>query len=303
VGFDPQRIEREPLMAGLTVSQLGNLHHPGTIGCFVVDNQSGRIALLSNYHVLRFYEPSRLRSLVSVDAHEKLMIQPAGFDVPALKNWDGKDSGIRASIDDCVIAKWERGRLEDNLDAAIAILRPGVFWTNQTPDKIILRAPPEKSTSVTHGRVSAFGMCGGGRVYGRIVNCPVPVSKLPLKLPHEKQVQSDLGVLQREVKALESRVEIDVTDQYFVEPDALFNTGSAETQFQSPSDSGTVLINEFGQVIGLLHSVYKDSSSGIGYGVATPIERVLRDLNLSFPSHSSGVTPSDSSWVLPSKLF
>ena len=49
-----------PLRPGISISQKGfGAATGGTLGCFVEDNATGKIMLLSNMHILQFYQVTK----------------------------------------------------------------------------------------------------------------------------------------------------------------------------------------------------------------------------------------------------
>lgn len=84
----------------------------GSLGCFVRDNTSPRVMILSNYHVLMKVESLGIGSVT----------QPPE-----------KFCGAKHPV-----ATYVRGSLGGNMDAAVAALDPAVAWLNRTPDDTII---------------------------------------------------------------------------------------------------------------------------------------------------------------------
>ena len=71
---------------------------------------------------------------------------------------------LTSTIEKCTIARFERGFLDANFDAAVATLKPGVQWTNATPDATQILAPPPVPTP--GGPVWKYGDASGRKKWG-----------------------------------------------------------------------------------------------------------------------------------------
>jgi hypothetical protein len=105
----PDLARVRPLQVGCSVSGGGH-PGPGSICCFVRDNTSGRIGLLSNQHVIR---------AEGLDKPLPTIYQPA-------KNNGGSNADN--------VGTFVRGFLNADLDAAYCELDNGVNWANSTRD-------------------------------------------------------------------------------------------------------------------------------------------------------------------------
>jgi hypothetical protein len=210
-----------PLMAGVSIC--GYPHPgPGSIACFVYCGQTGKPMLLSNEHVLR-------AQTTDEDFAPEIL-------QPAIHN-----GGIITDE----VAKFSRGYLNSEGDAAVAYLSEGVKFANMTPEGrqfVGFGAEPTVGemvykrgamSNLTIGRVKA--VVGGGNV------------------PHK------------------GRGEIAFANQYVIEP------WNPEDEFQIPGDSGSALFNRHGQVLGVMHA------GGGKSAMATPIVAVMQKLNLLWP--------------------
>ena len=206
----------------------------GSLGCFVRDTSSGKIMILSNYHVLM-----------------KEGFFDAGVVLQPPQKWGGDSSKP--------VARYVRGALGGDMDAAVAALEPDVKWQNVTADGLQLRGRggPCKiddtvkkhgpATGLTSGIVTslsaAFNRTDWGKVPMRNLIRVAPM--LPLKLRS---------------------------------PGAL---GNKKYVFQYSGDSGSALLDRNDRIVGLMHSAVLDpDNEDFGCGFASPIDAVLSRLRV-----------------------
>src|SRR5262245_36724759 len=131
-----------PLRPGLGISQKGfGLSTGGSLGCFLTDNKSGDTVLVSNQHVLAYYNSGFWPNQSEKDA-ESQVIQPDGSEINAYviqrSTWQnindsftelgipfGRSSSDTLAIaqerltaaiaDRCVVAKFLAGQLKGDL--------------------------------------------------------------------------------------------------------------------------------------------------------------------------------------------
>jgi hypothetical protein len=283
---------KDPLCPGLYISQKGfGMAAGGTLGCFMTDNKSGGTVLVSNQHVLAFYQPSWWPSQSEKDAGVQV-IQPDGSEINAYvtprRTWleieqGFKEIGVAFGIglgdtedgarnrlaeliaDRCVVATVLRGQLGGNLDVAVAALKPGIQWTNQLEDgTTTITAPPRQDSIAVGTRVGKWGARSNcwktGTITALGVQTTVPFASTNQKtLPCPSLPQPAL----HKTEQLSDLIEV---------------TGDGNGVFQMQGDSGSALCTADGHLIGIL------SSGGLGpKAYAIPIWTVIKEFGLSFP--------------------
>ena len=116
----PDLGKHRPLRPGVSVSG-GEHPGPGSIGCFVVCNRTGRQMLLSNEHVLR---------------------AEFGIQRPDERPIVRQPAKLNAGMAHDRVAEYARGILDARIDAAVAYLDPLVRGVNRLPDGTALRHEP-----------------------------------------------------------------------------------------------------------------------------------------------------------------
>lgn len=300
-----------PICPGISVSQSGfGGAVGGTLGCFVEDRDSGAIMLLSNMHVIQFYQANRgffstqrpkaqldivqpctmelKQSVLDTFGHDKKAVWDKAHKRPnhtygtfkepdppteaEIKAYYTKTCNDRlaALVELCLVAEFARGFLEKNFDAAVATLKPGTMWTNATPDGTQILAPPASPTPA--GRLWKYGDASGVKKWARGMVSQVEES-VPFKtFDNDSMLFGDLSAA---FKPLPVKFEAGATWKI---------TGEAEGPYQIQGDSGSALCNQNNQLIGLM------SAGGVGKTAqAIPIDVVFERLNVRFPVAPNGM--------------
>ena len=226
----PDLGKHRPLRPGVSISG-GEHPGPGSIGCFVVCNRTGRHMLLSNEHVLRAEF-----GIQRLDEHP-LVRQPAK---------------LNAGMAHDRVAEYARGLLDPRIDAAVAVLDPQVKGFNRLPDGTVLRHVP--GPMPTGEPVYKWGAASGRTMgwLGAAVDASVPHAKFshdPIHFRGQLQITPRIDALTRK-----------------------------PVPFQVPGDSGSILYDGSGRILGLLHG---GAAGGLG-ALATPIDRVFELLDVRF---------------------
>jgi hypothetical protein len=151
------------------------------------------------------------------------------------------------------IAVYARGKLDKTMDAAVCYLNAGVGWSNETRQGPLQASIPIVGVNNHFAVNDAVWKCGcmsfiaHGRIQDVDKDSTVPHAKFGGNVAFEHQI---------EVKSVSNR------------------------QFQIPGDSGSCLINQANEIIGLLHGGLK------GGAVATPIEDVFDEMDVDFVAGS-----------------
>lgn len=220
---------RNPLLAGSAIGQRGT-NGPGTLGCFV--RLEGRIYILSNMHVLQ----------------KKGVTDTAILHPPHLLGGTYND----------VIARVKY--VAPELDAALALVEPGVICQNETPegDSIVgFNASPEPDRVWTKRGVATLK---------RWVEYSGPNRKIIRR--------NDLGPVEVE---MEGQIEIKQAD-----------IDESRCLVQVPGDSGAVVTNEKGEVVALMHG---QDSRDATIGQATGIGAILARWPMQILEPGSHVAP------------
>lgn len=195
----------------------------GTVGLPVMDKITGKIMLLSNYHVMCIDKSWSVGDVIT---------QPSRID--------------QATIPNSVVALLQRGVLGDKVDCAVAevIRRPtecGIVDIGNVSGKTNL--PSLGQTVRKRGRTT-------GLTFGIVdtLDLTIIVNYGP-----------DVG-------------DVTLTSQIGVRPDTTQNS-----KFSDAGDSGSVVVNDTADVVGLHFAGNSDE----GYGVSNPIDAVLEALNVT----------------------
>ncbi len=113
----PDLGKHRPLTPGMSISG-GEHPGPGSIGCFVTCNRTGRKMLLSNEHVLK---------------------AEFGVQRPEAKPIIRQPAKMFAGMPHDRVAEYSRGILDTTMDAAVACLDPLIKGVNVLPDGMALR--------------------------------------------------------------------------------------------------------------------------------------------------------------------
>jgi hypothetical protein len=149
------------------------------------------------------------------------------------------------------IGVYARGFLDGNMDAAVCFLSPGIAWSNETRACALQPSIPITGTNANFAKDDYVWKCGCMSFIsrGRIED----PDKLNSTVPHNPKLGGSVTfVNQIEVKSVNNR------------------------QFQIPGDSGSCLVNQNNEIIGLLHG------GTMGGAIATPIGDVLNRLKVDF---------------------
>lgn len=226
----PDLGKHRPLTAGVSISG-GDHPGPGSIGCFVICNRTGRKMLLSNEHVLR---------------------AEFGAQRPGERPIVRQPAKLNAGMAHDRVAEYARGILDARMDAAVAYLDPIVKGENRLPDGTVLKHAP--GPLPTGELVFKWGAASGKTMgwLGAAVNADVPHAKFshdPIHFRNQLQIAPRIDAKTRQPKA-----------------------------FQIPGDSGSILYDRNGRILGLLHG---GALGGFG-ALATPIDRVFELLDVHF---------------------
>ncbi|WP_158931293.1 hypothetical protein [Acidisphaera sp. S103] len=309
-----------PIAPGISISQAGfGAATGGTLGCFVEDKETKKIMLLSNMHVLQFFQSPPSFFYATPRPQSQLdIVQPCAIELKEFAEQSiGRDKKavwlkghpppknpsygtfsppttdpqkpsepitqtdidkfylktlnefVASAIEKCTVAKFERGFLETNFDAAVATLKPGVQWTNATLDGTQILAPPPVPTP--GGPVWKYGDASGIKKWGIGM-----VSQDKVKVPF-KTFNNDsmlFGPIDPASKQLP--VEFNAGQVWKI-------TGTGGGTFQIQGDSGSALCDQHNRLIGLM------SAGGVGpTAYAIPIDVIFSKLNVSFPGVPSG---------------
>jgi hypothetical protein len=297
-----------PITGGISISQSGfGAATGGTLGCFVQCNNTNDIMLLSNMHVLQFYQkPSSIFSNNAKSAGELCIVQPCvmrlkqkaeavlGRDkaklyakyhkpdetTPLLEPGPSQKEvddyylqSINRLMDALIelheVATFTRGFLETNFDAAVAKLKPGTSWSNSVPDRTAILAPPPNVLPPT--RVWKYGDASGAKKWGR-ADMNQEKQMAPFKTFNNES--SHFGPINAEFKQLP----IEFTGGY------VWKITGDNNPFQVQGDSGSALCDEKDRLVALM------STGGIGNtAYAIPIDNVFEKLGVHFPNVSSGI--------------
>ncbi len=279
-----------PLRPGMPISQKGfGLSTGGTLGCFLTDRRSGSTVLVSNQHVLGFYDP---RWYADKDGQAEV-VQPDGSEINAFVLVQDSWTKIGACYRDlgqpmtsvssgetiaqhqaklaeaiarrCTVGRWLRGQLKGKLDAAIATLEPGVQWTNQLRNGVSITAPPAQDQVTVGMKVGKWGARSGCWKSGTITKVGVATT-----VPFGATSQKTLPMPSNPTPAMHFDAELS---------DLIEVHGDADGTFQMQGDSGSALCTADGKLIGIL------SSGGLGrLAYAIPIWTVMQTFDLSFPA-------------------
>jgi hypothetical protein len=151
------------------------------------------------------------------------------------------------------VAEYARGFLDDRMDAAVAYLDPLVKGINRLPDGTLLKYEPG-----LHPRgvpVYKWGSASG-KTMGWLGDAPVEAN-----VPHGKF----------------SEAPVHFRNQLQVSP-SIDQATRKPRAFQIPGDSGSVLFDGKGRILGLLHG---GGAGGLG-AIAAPIDLVLQALDVRF---------------------
>jgi len=298
-----------PLCPGISISQKGfGAATGGTLGCFVQDCDTNRIMLLSNMHVIQFFQPSGgflgFGKKEGSDALKNTIVQPCGIEIKNMAERTlGRDklkvynqgkgaeakllpsptdlkeyyqTTVNGQIDTlselCSVAEYSRGYLEADFDAAVAELVPGTLWTNKTPDGTQILAPPDDFALPIDGQVWKYGDASGAKKWGVLT-----ANKKTMEVPF-KTFQHDSNHFGAMASSGLFR-SVPITFK-----DVLMVSGNSGGAFQIQGDSGSALCDDQNRLIGLM------STGGIGStAYAISIDRVFDRLGVRFPDTISGV--------------
>jgi hypothetical protein len=287
------------------VAQYGNNGAAfGTVACFVQERSGEkRICLLSNQHILQFYQDTSLfrkdeRGMYSItcppvgeiineaktriNAFEEAMRigneRMGGMDKMIAyyheRSRDYIDGSAAQMIEYATIADYVRGSLATNSDAAIARLRRGTRWSNTTPDDDTVHPPPTALAKVGD-EVWKYGAASGKKKTGKIVKVglPKPVVTTFTVFHTPSYPQQPTGMPSLTKKA------IPFSAMYEVE-------GTIDESFQIQGDSGSLLCLANGSAIGLMSIASMENRRR---AFAFPIQAVFEALDVEFPAEGAGM--------------
>lgn len=240
-----------PLRSGLSISL--DSDHAGTLGFFARRNSDKKPILVSNYHVL-----FRNRGLPGVDFHTVLQ-PPIGTENQIAEVAGGKIGGPV----DCAFAVL-------NEEGACCCCKNPIPYQNGTDVLIykgIAKAKVGDIVSKT-GRTS-------GQTFGKIVSIDKtingPVDYSEYNLPDGSSFNFDTLIMV---------VKWDIAAATFV----------PNEPFSEKGDSGSALVNENGEIVGLHFLSYSTPTGDKNYSFAAHIETVETSLAMTVPGTRTGLT-------------
>lgn len=198
-------------------------------------------------------------------------LKPAPSRAEAKEYYEKKAAeGLALLVKTCTVATYERGSLETDFDAAVALLKPGTAWTNTTPDNTHILAPP--AVIAPSNGVWKYGDASGAKKFANAI-----VSTANENVPFKTYTQDSGSPGQRNAGFDQIPITFRAGQVWKV-------TGTAGGTFQVQGDSGSVLCDAHNRLVALM------STGGFGADAyAIPIDVVFQRLNLRFPAAQAGV--------------
>jgi hypothetical protein len=240
------------LRGGVGISVEGS---SGTLGCIAVTTSSyvsgaGRVVLLTNHHVLFSDDPS------DVTPHcNKSVGQPGQTCCcPACDFWFNVVAHVRAN-----------GVASHFVDGATAELKPGTVWRPEIEDEDASGNPvPIPIAGVVSPDLTKEDIAGGYAVWKRGATTRKTTGNI-ISVDYTAGPTDPLSIL----IAPDPSCPYPTTNKDGFTPN--------QVVFSYPGDSGSILLNQSNQVVGL---VYGGTTSG-GYGVACAIGHVQDELKIA----------------------
>ncbi len=274
--------ERDTLVPGIKIES--DFKEEGTLGCFARLKSDNSIVLLSNHHILYGFSNEAL----DVGQPSPSCCWWCKCKVIAKNVGDGRNSFNRVTVeivDDEGAATFHGSET----DCSIARLNGKRPFSNEIPFiGMIAGTPPPGDFGVVVGsEVEKVGV-GTGHTKGIIIKSPATSQKYKggavisdFLLPYSGSKDESLGVPES-------------INQLFIMPQPGF------TRFADGGDSGSVVVNNQKQVIGLIsrkidvtpdiQKLLKLPAHAQTLGIANPIHKVLSAMNIEIPANLSITT-------------
>ncbi len=239
-----------PLRSGIAISATSGPDHTGTLGCFGIRNSDKKRVLVSNYHVL-----FRNRALPGMNEGENKVYQP--------RVDEANEIGVSPS---------DAGAIGGSVDCAYAVLaEEGSCCCSK-------HTIPHNNTTLEKRIVGVASAQPGQKVFKHGIRSGLTVGKI---VNVDKAVNNSVNYSSYFLPAGDKFTFSHLIMIVFWDQD--LDKFDETREFSKPGDSGSAVLNENGEMVGLNFMSYSDPATGRKFSFACHVDQVEAKLGITIP--------------------